>query len=238
MTHEQLLALRTTVKKSGTGVQGHSRSPTEKARGIMHMLQHLAFGLSFDAAIKATAAAELASPFTIRAEYAEFIEAGTLTPPTTSHRGSGNPNHPRHLSNSKLTLQGELIIHQLLQTVREDNTQETITTLRAALEQRGIVVSRTTVFRRLHELAYQYTNKRFIGATTFKVLQDRRRAFVYCMAAARRLEQEGTHVIVGTDESYTHQRRATKKIWSNTHQPDSHLVRGDADGVDLLFSMP
>lgn len=201
----------------------------------MHLLQHLDYGLSFDAAVKATATAELASPATIRNEYTEFIEAGTITPPKTSHRGSGNPNHPRHLSNSKLTFRGELIIHQLLQTVREDNTQETITTLRAALEQHGIVVSRTTVFRRLHELAYRFTNKRFIGATTFKVLLDRRRAFVYCMASARRLEQEGTHIIVPTDESYAHQRRATKKIWCSTHHPDSHLVRGDADGGRRLI---
>ena len=58
----------------------------------MHALQHLACGLSFDAAIKVTAAAELASPSTIRAEYAEFIEAGTITPPDTSHRGRGNPS--------------------------------------------------------------------------------------------------------------------------------------------------
>jgi hypothetical protein len=55
------------------------------------------------------------------------------------------------------------------------------------------------------------------------------------MAAARRLESEGTHIIVCMDESYIHQRRASTKIWANTHEPDSKLVRGDADGGRRLI---
>jgi hypothetical protein len=190
---------------------------------------------SFDSAVKTVAKATLTSPSTLRAAHTQFTTRGTLPTPPTKHRGSGNLEHPRHITNSKLTLEGELLLHQLLQDVREKNTQETITTLRAGLAQHGINVSRTTVFRRLHALSYRYTNKRFIGATSLKVLRNRRRAFVYRMAAARRLEKEGTHVIVGQDESYVHQRKAGKKIWANPSQPDSKLVRGDADGGRRLI---
>jgi hypothetical protein len=70
LTHEQLLSLRAIVKESGTGVQGHSRSPVENARALLHVASHQQQGMSFDAAIKATATAELTSPSTIRATYA------------------------------------------------------------------------------------------------------------------------------------------------------------------------
>jgi hypothetical protein len=100
---------------------------------------------------------------------------------------------------------------------------------------RGYHVSRTTVFRTLHALSYRFMQKRFIGATTFETLRNRRRAFVYAIARARRLELEGTHVLVCTDESYIHQRRATKKMWASDLDHDSHLVRGDADGGRRLI---
>ena len=192
-------------------------------------------GDSLNQAVNHCAAATRACPATVRRAFLAFKQEGDVPKPYTAHRGSGNPNHPLSLENSKLTLKGELLIHQLLQTVRDKNTQETITTIRAALAQNGTDVSRTTVFRRLHALSYKWTNKRFIGATSLAVLHNRRRAFVYRVAAARRLEKEGTHVIVGMDESYIHQRKAGKKMWANSSQPDSKLVRGDADGGRRLI---
>lgn len=42
---------------------------------------------------------------------------------------------------------------------------------------------------------------------------------------------------VATDESYAHQRRATKKIWCNSHHPDSHLVRRDCNRVTLCYCL-
>src|SRR4051812_42782323 len=89
LTHEQLLSLRTIVKESGTGVQGHSRSPVENARALLHVTSHQQQGMSFDAAVKVTATAELTSSSTIRSAYAEFTETGSITPPRTKHRGSG-----------------------------------------------------------------------------------------------------------------------------------------------------
>ena len=197
--------------------------------------EFISHGDSLNQAVNRVATATRACPATVRRAFLAFKHEGDVPKPYTSHRGSGNPNHPLNLENSKLTLKGELLMHQLLQTVRDKNTQETITTIRAALAQQGIDVSRTTVFRRLHALSYQWTNKRFIGATSLAVLHNRRRTFVYRMAAARRLEKEGTHVIVGMDESYIHQRKAGKKIWANPSQPDTKLVRGDADGGRRLI---
>ena len=56
LTHERLCTLRSVVKASGTGVQGHSRTPTENARALLHIEQHRQRGMSYDAAVKATAA--------------------------------------------------------------------------------------------------------------------------------------------------------------------------------------
>ena len=76
------------MKGSGTGVQGHSRFPVENARALLHVAvlqdQH---GLSFDEAIKTTAAAELASPSTLRAAILEFASTGMLLHPSTAHEG-------------------------------------------------------------------------------------------------------------------------------------------------------
>lgn len=234
LSHEQQQQLREELKAHGIGKQGRSRSVPELLVAVSFTSQLARLDQSFDAAVKLAAATINATPSTVRSAYEEYSSSGSITPPETSHRGSGNPNHPRSNS-SKLPLQGELIIHSLLQTVQKKNTQETITTLRAALAQQGFDVSRTTVFRRLHELSYQYTNKRFIGATSLKVLHHRRRAFAYRMAAARRLEKEGTHVLVGTDESYAHQRKGSGKIWASPLHPDSRLVSGDANGGRRLI---
>ena len=148
MSLEQIEELAEMARTEGHGKQGRSRSRAENVTALRHLAQYEQLGLSHDAAVKATAQAELASPTTIRAAHKQFTNIGTLPTPSTAHRGSGNPIHPLHISNSRLTFDGELLLHQLLQDVREKNTQETITTLRAGLAQYGINVSRTTVFRR------------------------------------------------------------------------------------------
>ena len=115
MTHEQILSLRTTVKESGTGVQGHSRLPVENGRAIPHIHQHRERGASLDAAIKAVAVAEMASPTTIRSAYNQFITTGTLNTPEDgrSHRA-----HPFHRGEAGPPLAAELLIHHLDQLMR------------------------------------------------------------------------------------------------------------------------
>lgn len=93
LTHEQLLQLRRVVKDSGTGVQGHSRTPAENARALLHVEEHRRRGMSYDAAVKATAAAELASPSTLRDVTKQFFNTGTLP---TAHRAPVSRLDPRH----------------------------------------------------------------------------------------------------------------------------------------------
>jgi hypothetical protein len=115
LTHEQLLTLRSVIKDSGTGVQGHSRTPTENARALLHIEQHRQRGMSYDAAVKATAAAELTSPSTLRDVTQQFLNTGALPSlPSTAQRGKGNPLHPLHSSQTDEygpSYQAELLMH-------------------------------------------------------------------------------------------------------------------------------
>jgi hypothetical protein len=52
LSHEQFIRLRSIVKDSGTGVQGHSRSTVENARALLHIRSYQQQGLSYDAAVK------------------------------------------------------------------------------------------------------------------------------------------------------------------------------------------
>jgi hypothetical protein len=83
MSEEQFIKLRGIVKDSGTGVQGHSRSPVENARALLHIRSYQQQGLSYAAAVKTAAAAELSSPSTLRAVSQQFAATGALTPPRT-----------------------------------------------------------------------------------------------------------------------------------------------------------
>jgi len=202
----------------------------------MHALQHLACGLSFDAAIKVTAAAELASPSTIRAEYAEFIEAGTITPPDTSHRGRGNPDHPLHSSNTDKygpSFGAELLIHKLTESQKTEGASITSTTIAAELRAKlGLSVHRSTIRRWLHALGYRWRNKRYVGGMKPQAKNARIRQFILEYAEALLEEQNGTAVIVYMDESFIHAHLARKKGWFHTSSRD---VIGDDNGTRLII---
>jgi hypothetical protein len=114
LSHEQLMKLRSIVKDSGTGVQGHSRTPFENARALLHIAEHKKHGLSTDAAVKATAAAELASPSTLRAAADQFQTTGTLT---AAEDGRTKPKHPFYRGEDGPSLAAQLLIHHRLQQV-------------------------------------------------------------------------------------------------------------------------
>ena len=134
LSHEQLLSLRTIVKESGTGVQGHSRWPVENARAIQHIHQHCERGLSVDAAVKAVAAAECASPTTLRTAYFTFVETGALPTPSRTPVTRANPLHPFYSGESGPSLAAEQLIHRELHEVVLNNVFQSCTTLRHELE--------------------------------------------------------------------------------------------------------
>ena len=236
MSHEQLTKLRNTIKESGTGVQGHSRSHVENARAVLHVAVLQQRGLSFDAAIKATATAELTSPSTLRAAVQQFVESGTLPEASTAHRGRGNPDHPLHSANTDQygpSLEAELLMHELVHTQKTEGASVTATTIAAELRARlGLVVDGSTVRRWLRALGYRWRHKRYVGGMKPEAKHVRIRQFIMEYAAALAEEEAGAVVIVYVDESYIHAHHAQKKGWFHSSCRD---VIGDGDGKRLII---
>jgi hypothetical protein len=233
------VALRTLVKESGTGVQGHSRSPIENARALLHVEQHRQQGLSFDAAVKATAKAELTSTSTVRGAIQEFVKSGTLSVVDTSNRGSGNPAHPlHHLNCSDSDMYGpsfetELLIHTLVHSQKTDGVSVTATTIAAELrEKRLLSVETRTVRRWLRALDYRWRHKRYVGGMKPQAKHVRIRQFILEYAAALKEEADGTATIVYMDESYIHTHIARKHGWFPISNRD---VVGDDNGSRLII---
>jgi transposase len=220
------------VKESGTGVQGDSRSPTEKARAIQHVHQHRQRGTSFDAAVKVVAVAEMASPTTIRAAYKQFIATGTISTPEDgrSHRA-----HPFHRGEAGPSLAAELLIHHRLKQVSDENIFESCTTLRTELAADvGVVVSKSTIHRWLHALGYVFGKKRFSNqAQTYRNALIR--GFIYKYAAALKEEEDGTAIIVYMDESYIFAHHCSKYFWYSLQSKQKDNVRGDNKGKRIII---
>src|SRR4051812_14166391 len=123
--------------------------------------------LSFDAAVKLTATAELTSPSTIRTASFTFTQTGALPEPDTSQRGRGNPEHPLHTSNTDAygpSLEAELLMHELIHKQKTEDVTVTATTIAAELRVRlNISVHRSTVRRWLRALGYRWRLKRYVG---------------------------------------------------------------------------
>ena len=206
------------------------------ARALLHVAMHQQHGLSFDASVKATAAAELASPHTIRTAVEQFTSAGTLPSPSTTHRGRGNPDHPLHSSNTEAygpSLEAELLIHELVHSQKKDGVSITSVVIAAELHARlGVSIHCSTVRRWLHSLGYHWRHKRYVGGMKPQAKHARIRQFILEYAAALAEEQSGTAVIVYMDESYIHTHHSTKKGWFH---PSDRDVIGDDNGTRLII---
>jgi hypothetical protein len=236
LSHEQLLSLRTMVKEGGTGVQGHSRSQVENARAIQHIYQHCERGLSLDAAVKAVATAECASPTTLRTAYFTFIETGALPIPSpTVVVSRSNPLHPFYSGESGPSLAAEQLIHRELHEVVLNNVFQSCTTLRHELEEQlGVVVSKSTVHRWLHALGYQYGKKHFVQQPrTYRNALIR--SYIYKYAKALKEQEDGTAIIVYMDESYIYAHHCSKKLWFSLSSTTKNDVRGDGKGKRIII---
>jgi len=225
------------LKEAGVGKQGHSRSATDSTRALLHVaLLQEQHGFSFDAAIKTTAAAELASACTLRSAAQEFAAAGMLSEPDTSQRGRGNPQHPLHSSNTEEhgpSLKAEQLMHELIHKQKTEGISITSTIITAELrKQLGIAVDRTTVRRWLNALGYRWRNKHYVGGMKPRAKNARIRQFILEYAAALAEEQAGSGVIVYVDESYIHAHHASKKGWFHSSDRD---VIGDDNGTRLII---
>ena len=191
-------------------------------------------GMSYDAAVKTVAAAELASPTTLRTASKQFAATGALTPPRTPVDRS-NPLHPFYIGESGPSLEAQLLIHQLLHQVALENTYESCNTLRAALAAKlGITVSRWTVRRWLHSLGYVYGKKHFVNsAPSYRWTLIR--CYIYQYAAALKEQEEGKAIIVYMDESYIHSHHCSKFLWHSLSSATKNEVRGDCKGKRIII---
>jgi hypothetical protein len=233
-THKQLLALRSEVKDSGTGVQGHSRSLAENARALLHVAVHQQHGLSFDAAVKATATAELASPSTLRSAAKRFVSTGALIAPRSPVARS-HPLHPFYSGESGPSLAAEELIHRELHEVTLNNVFQSCTTLRHELEEQlGLVVSKSTVHRWLHSLGYVYGKKHFVNqARSYRNALVR--SYIYRYAAALKEQEDGTAILVYMDESYIHAHHCSQFLWHSLSSATKNEVRGDGKGKRIII---
>ena len=215
-------------------MQGHSRTSVENARAVMHVVMHQQHGLSFDAAIKATAAAELASPSTLRAAVQQFASHGTMTP-LRSPVGRCNPLHPFYSGESGPSFAAEQLIHRELHEVTQNNVFLSCTTLRRELEEQlGLVVSKSTVHRWLHALGYVYGKKHFVNQThlyRWALI----RSYIYKYAAALKEQEDGTAIIVYMDESYIHAHHCSQFLWFSLSSATKNEVRGDNKGKRIII---
>jgi transposase len=231
LSHEQLKALRTMVKESGTGVQGHSRSPVENARALLHIHSHQQHGLSYDAAVKTTAHAELASPVTLRSAVQQFTTTGTLREPEDCR---SHPLHPFY-SGRGPSLAAKQLIHRELHDVKLNNVFESCTTLCNELaEQLGVVVSKNTMHRWLHALGYQYGKKHFINSAP-SYRHALIRSYIYQYAKALKEQEDGKAIIVFMDESYIHAHHCSSKLWYSLSSSAKNDVRGDSRGKRIII---
>ena len=219
----------------GHGHTGRSRSVLDNALALRHLAEHQAAGRSFDAAVKAVARADIASPATIRSIALHFIDTNTLPQRPTAHRGRGNPAHPL-CAPLEPSLEAELLIHRRLEEVKDRNLYESSTTLRASLRfELSIDLSERTMLRWLHALGYTYGRKRFVGAIKPACRFVRMRKFIAEYAAALREQQEGDAVVVYMDESYVHDRHSSPMLWYSKSSPTLNEVQGDDSGGQRLM---
>jgi hypothetical protein len=208
--------------------------PVENARALLHIRSYQQQGMSYDAAVKTTAAAELSSPSTLRAVSHQFAATGALTPPR-SPVDCSHPLHPFYLGESGPPFAAQLLIHHLLHQVTLENTYESCNTLPTALAaELGIVVSRWTVCRWLHSLGYVYRKKHFVNSDpSYRWSLIRR--YIYQYAAALQEQEQGTAIIVYMDESYIHSHHCSKRLWHSLSLATKNEVRGDCKGKRIII---
>jgi hypothetical protein len=179
LSHSQLEQLRSELKQQGIGHQGRSRSETDLTRavhGVGVLQQQLSFSLN--QSVNIIAATELATPSTVRSAYSSFCSSGSITPPSSDHRGRGNPSHPLHTVEG-LPLEAEITVHRRLSDAKATNTYESVPTLQAALlAENGVDTSQASLKRWLKDNDYVWVRKKYMGTMPTAKKNELMRAFV------------------------------------------------------------
>ena len=234
LSDEQVTKLRQILHEAGLGKQGRSRSPASNATALLQVNAIQQLGHSYDASVKATAAAHLTSPHTIRSVMKEFQSTNTVPIPDNSHRGRGNPNHPFYHETGP-TLEVELFIHQRLHDVQLNNVFESCRSLcEEVKEQFNVVVSHSTMNRWLHALGYQYGKKHFVhqpSAYRYALI----RKHIYKYAQALKEQEAGQAILVYMDESYIYSKHCPLRLWYSLASARKNHIRGENKGKRIII---
>jgi hypothetical protein len=176
---------------------------------------------SEDAAIKAASVWSGSGHMTVGPAYHHWWETGELLEPDTSQQGSGNPQHPRHVSS--VSFEAILAIHQALADAKLNNEYMPARKLKKKLQ---LSVSVRQIQRLLKQLGYRWRRKRCMGRMTREQRAQRTRSFIKQLNVALKEEELGSAVIVYMDESYIHCSHSFQLCWALAADAEGHHVRG------------
>jgi hypothetical protein len=183
------------------------------------------------AAIEAASVWTGSSRITIAPLYYHFLVTSELLVPDSSHRGSGNPDHPRHAGS--VSFEQILEIHRLLAEAKLKNEFMPAKQLKKKLT---LPVSVRQIQRLLKNLGYKWRRKRCMGRMTREQRAQRTRSFIKQYSAALKEQELGSVIIVYIDESYIHCSHQFQYCWSLTSDSEGHHVKASpAKGKRLII---
>lgn len=160
------------------------------------------------AAIDAASVWAGSSYMTIAPAYHHYLATNELIEPDTSHRGSGNREHPKH--NTSLSFEQILSIHQLLSESKINNLYLPAKELKKQL---NLHVSVRQIQRILKQLGYKWRRKRCMGRMNKEQRAHRTRSFIKQYSDALKEQELGSAIIVYMDESYIHTMHQFQFCW-------------------------
>ena len=185
---------------------------------------------SHDKVVKAVAAAESATPSTVRAVEKRFREKGTAAPPKKKPRLTARDvDHPLYLT-SGAPLRVETKIHALVDEAAKENKYISLTSVASRLrEDLGRTVPKPTLHRWMRGMKLEYTKRKLTGLTEEYANASIRR---YLLRYSELLEREKKDevVLVYMDESYIHQGYCSGFTWAPKSK--NKVVKGRTRGVN------
>ena len=238
LSPEQTQQLHSVKKATGVGKQGLSLPTGARARMVLYIdtIERVAAEAastgqapSHDKVVKVVAAAESATPSTVRAVEKRFREEEIAEPPGKKARiKRSDVNHPLYLEFGP-PLEVETKIHELVAEAAEENTYISLTSMAARLrEDHGRTVPKTTLHTWMDGMELEHTKRKLSGLTEEYANASIRRYLLRYSELVQR-EKKREVVLVYMDESYIHQGYCSTGTWGP--QRKNKVVKGRTRGV-------
>lgn len=182
-------------------------------------------GMTESKAINLIARITGSDPRTIKSIYDDWESQRTVSSPSTSHMGRGNPSHPLYLS--PFPIEVECRIHSIIAELNQSNGFCNTVDIQSSLKSEfSIEISRSGLSRRLHSLGYQWGRSQSMGSMTIAARRARTVIYVKELSLAISEEKLGGAVICFTDESYVNVRHKIQYTWWSPYSPQRNEVGG------------